>query len=188
METFQELTDIELVERAIEGDEKSFEEIVRRYQHPIVSYIYRMTGDYETSLDIAQEVFIKVYSNLSSYRSNYRFSTWIYKIAHNATIDYLRRDHKSQEVQSETNFLRLESQNPTPQKESEVKELLEEIRSVIGCLPTNYRELILLRHSQDLSYEEIAEITGLPIGTVKNRLFRARAEIKKLLARRGFNF
>jgi len=185
---FQQLSDLELVERAVAGDEKCFEEIVRRYQRPIASYIYRIIEDYETSLDITQEVFIKVYNNLSSYSSSYKFSTWIYRIAHNATIDYLRRDNKDQEIESEVGFIRLESQNPTPERESELREELREVKLAIKALSPAYRELILLRHSQGLSYEEIAEITGLPIGTVKNRLFRARAEIKKLLVQRGFKF
>ncbi|GIU81547.1 MAG: sigma-70 family RNA polymerase sigma factor [Acidobacteria bacterium] len=188
LRAFQELSDAELVEMAIAGDENSFEEIVRRYQRSIASYVYKMIGDYETSLDITQEVFIKVYNNLTSYSSDYKFSTWIYKIAHNATIDYLRRNYKDQETDSETSFLTLESRLPTPERESEAKECLEEIKAVIECLPPSYRELILLRHSHDLSYEEIAEVTSLPIGTVKNRLFRARAEMKKLLSKRGFNF
>ncbi|MFN3330657.1 MAG: RNA polymerase sigma factor, partial [Pyrinomonadaceae bacterium] len=129
LRAFQELSDAELVEMAIAGDENSFEEIVRRYQRSIASYVYKMIGDYETSLDITQEVFIKVYNNLTSYSSDYKFSTWIYKIAHNATIDYLRRNYKDQETDSETSFLTLESRLPTPERESEAKECLEEIKA-----------------------------------------------------------
>src|SRR5918912_260683 len=92
--TFESLTalaDCDLVARALAGTDAGFEELVRRYQRPIVSYVYRMTGDYETALDLTQDVFIKVYNSLARYRPEYKFSTWIYRIAHNAAIDHLRR-------------------------------------------------------------------------------------------------
>src|SRR5918912_2953475 len=85
------VADCDLVTRAAAGREDGFEELVRRYQRPIAAYVYRMVGDYESALDLTQEVFIKVYNSLARYRSEYRFSTWIYKIAHNAAIDHLRR-------------------------------------------------------------------------------------------------
>ena len=85
------LGDAELVVRALRGRDDGFEELVRRYQRPIVSYVYRMTGDYEAALDLTQEVFIKVYNSLARYSPEYKFSTWIYRIAHNAAIDHLRR-------------------------------------------------------------------------------------------------
>src|SRR3981081_3273204 len=85
------LADSELVLSALAGRETSFEELVRRYQRPIAAYVYRMVGDYDAALDLTQEVFIKVYNSLTRYRSEFKFSTWIYKIAHNAAMDYLRR-------------------------------------------------------------------------------------------------
>src|ERR1041385_8730166 len=85
------VADCELVTRAIAGREDGFEELVRRYQRPIAAYVYRMVGDYDAALDLTQEVFIKVYGSLARYRSEYKFSTWIYKIAHNAAVDHLRR-------------------------------------------------------------------------------------------------
>src|SRR3954454_22404411 len=85
------MADGELVQTAIAGREASFEELVRRYQRPIAAYVYRMVGDYDAALDLTQEVFIKVYNSLTRYRSEFKFSTWIYKIAHNAAIDHLRR-------------------------------------------------------------------------------------------------
>src|SRR5258705_13961413 len=84
-------TDRDLVATAMSGIEGSFEELVRRYQRPISAYVYRMVGDYDSALDLTQEIFIKVYNSLSRYRAEFKFSTWIYKIAHNASIDYLRR-------------------------------------------------------------------------------------------------
>src|SRR5919206_4744310 len=84
--------DAELVVRALSGREDGFEELVRRYQRPIAAYVYRMVGDYDAALDLTQEVFIKVYSSLRRYRAEFKFSTWIYKIAHNCAVDHLRRN------------------------------------------------------------------------------------------------
>src|SRR2546425_9314084 len=89
--TLSALADRELIRNALAGRETSFEELVRRYQRPIAAYVYRMIGDYDVALDLTQEVFIRVYNSLRRYRSEFKFSTWIYKIAHNAAIDYLRR-------------------------------------------------------------------------------------------------
>ena len=184
------LADGELVKTAIAGREASFEELVRRYQRPIAAYVYRMVGDYDAALDLTQEVFIKVYNSLSRYRSEFKFSTWIYKIAHNAAIDHLRRYAvREQAVSSgfdtERRDAPVEGRRPTPEQESERKERRSELEMVVELLPRAYRELIVLRHSHDLSYDEIAEVTGLPLGTVKNRLFRAREAMRDLLVKRG---
>src|SRR5215204_282800 len=93
--------DTELVVRALAGREDGFEELVRRYQRPIVAYVYRMVGDYDAALDLAQEVFIKVYNSLGRYRPAFKFSTWIYRIAHNAAIDHLRRQGASRTEEME---------------------------------------------------------------------------------------
>jgi RNA polymerase sigma-70 factor (ECF subfamily) len=185
------LTDAELIHTSIGGREESFEELVRRYQRPIVGYVFRMLGDYDSSLDVTQEVFIKVYNSLHRYSSDYKFSTWLYRIAHNATIDHIRRNSVStQSIETDSPDgsyqLQIESRDPSPEKERERKEWRAEIEAVVKRLPTAYRELILLRHSQDLSYDEIAEVTGLPLGTVKNRLFRAREMMREIFIGRGF--
>ena len=184
------LADGDLVSTAVAGREASFEELVRRYQRPIASYVYRMVGDYDAALDLTQEVFIKVYNSLSRYRSEFKFSTWIYKIAHNAAIDHLRRHTVRDQIlaaggDGTRSELAVESRRLTPEQESEREERRSEIESVVQSLPAAYRELIVLRHSHDLSYDEIAEVTGLPLGTVKNRLFRAREAMRDLLVPRG---
>ena len=186
----KESTDRELVAKATRGFEGSFEELVRRYQRPISAYVYRMVGDYEAALDLTQEIFIKVYGSLARYRSEFKFSTWIYKIAHNCAVDHLRRSAgRTQSLNSrldgETYELPIESSSLTPEQESERKERKSEIESVVRSLPNAYRELIVLRHSQDLTYEEIVEVTGLPLGTVKNRLFRAREMMRQQFVGRG---
>ncbi len=191
LEKIKNLTDGELIVNAISGREDGFEELVRRYQRPITNYVYRMLNNYDASLDVTQEVFIKVYNSLSRYSSDYKFSTWLYRIAHNAAIDYMRRNSVIQTSIEAENAdgsyqIQIESPNPTPEQERERSEWRTEIESVVRCLPTVYRELILLRHSQDLSYDEIAEITNLPLGTVKNRLFRAREMMREIFVERGF--
>jgi RNA polymerase sigma-70 factor (ECF subfamily) len=182
--------DCDLVTRAIAGREDGFEELVRRYQRPIAAYVYRMVGDYDAALDLTQEVFIKVYGSLARYRSEYKFSTWIYKIAHNAAVDHLRR-HSTREQslvkqsEGEQYDLPIESGRLSPEQESEKAERCAEIEAVVRQLPAAYRELIVLRHSHDLSYDEIAEVMGLPLGTVKNRLFRAREVMRQQFVQRG---
>jgi RNA polymerase sigma-70 factor (ECF subfamily) len=187
---FASASDGDLVATAATGVEGSFEEIVRRYQRPISAYVYRMVGDYEAALDLTQEIFIKVFGSLSRYRSEFKFSTWIYKIAHNSAVDHLRRNtgrerSLSNGTESDQYDLPLESGIRSPEQESERKERRLEIESVVRSLPDAYRELIVLRHSQDLTYEEIVEVTGLPLGTVKNRLFRARELMRQQFINRG---
>ncbi len=191
LKNIKTLTDGELIEKAIGGREDGFEELVRRYQRPITGYVYRMLNNYDASLDVTQEVFIKVYNSLAKYSSEYKFSTWLYRIAHNAAIDYMRRNsvyQQSLEVENadDSYQLQIESSQPSPEQERERSEWRAEIEMVVKCLPTVYRELILLRHTQDLSYDEIAEVTNLPLGTVKNRLFRAREMMRDMFVERGF--
>jgi RNA polymerase sigma-70 factor (ECF subfamily) len=184
--------DSDLVVRAIAGREDGFEELVRRYQRPIVAYVYRMVGDYDAALDLTQEVFIKVYNSLARYRAEYKFSTWIYRIAHNAAIDHLRRHNtRFEDLERESgdgsgSYERpLASGAPTPEQLSERSERRAEIEEVVENLSPAYRELITLRHALDFSYDEIAEVTGLPLGTVKNRIFRAREAMREELLSRG---
>src|SRR5215210_2965112 len=136
LEKIKSLTDGELIETAISGREDSFEELVRRYQRPITNYVYRMLSDYDASLDVTQEVFIKVYNSLARYSSDYKFSTWLYRIAHNAAIDYMRRNSVSpQSLETETEDgiyqLQIESPRPTPEQEREHTEWRNEIEAVV---------------------------------------------------------
>jgi RNA polymerase sigma-70 factor (ECF subfamily) len=185
------ITDSVLIELILKGREDGFEELVKRYQRPVTGYVFRILGDYDSALDVTQEVFIKVYNSLSRYRSEYKFSTWLYRIAHNAAIDHIRKNSApTQSIETENDEgayqLQFESPLPTPEEERERSEWRTEIDTVVKCLPQGYRELIVLRHSGDLSYDEIAEVTGLPLGTVKNRLFRARELMRNMFIERGF--
>jgi RNA polymerase sigma-70 factor, ECF subfamily len=183
-------TDRDLVASAAGGLDRGFEELVRRYQRPISAYVYRMVGDYDAALDLTQEIFIKVYGSLARYRPEFKFSTWIYKIAHNSAIDHLRRSSGRERslingTEGDHYDLPIESEGLSPEQQSEREERRVEIESVVRSLPTAYRELIVLRHSQDLTYEEIVDVTGLPLGTVKNRLFRAREMMRQQFLNRG---
>src|SRR5437870_6588738 len=126
------IADGDLVETAIAGRESGFEELVRRYQRPISGYVYRMVGDYDAALDLTQEIFIKVYGSLARYRSEFKFSTWIYKIAHNCAVDHLRRNNGRETSlvsgsDGETYELPIESRRPNPEQESEREERRLEI-------------------------------------------------------------
>jgi RNA polymerase sigma-70 factor (ECF subfamily) len=187
---FSLTADADLVARALLGREDCFEELVRRYQRPIAAYVYRLVGNYESSLDLTQDVFVKIYGSLERYRPEYKFSTWIYKIAHNAAVDHLRRNAVREQsfvaqVDGETYELPVESHLPTPEQQSERAERRAEIETLVAQLPPIYRELVVLRHANDMSYDEIAEVTRLPLGTVKNRLFRARETLRQMLVQHG---
>jgi RNA polymerase sigma-70 factor (ECF subfamily) len=184
------LADSDLIERAVAGQSDCFDELVRRYNRPIASFIFRMIGNRETALDLTQEVFIKVYGSLERYKPEFKFSTWIYKIASNTAIDHLRKSAVSTAplylVNDDEEFeLPIPSRSPSPERALERRERAAQIEEVISQLPPRYRELIVLRHVSELGYEEIAEVTGLPLGTVKNRIFRAREAMRKHLVRLG---
>jgi RNA polymerase sigma-70 factor, ECF subfamily len=176
------LADPAIVEKIISGDKEAFALLVERYQKGLINFIYHMVGHYEEALELTQDVFIKVYSNLESYDCAYKFSTWLYRIASNCTIDHLRRrdpaaDSLDDRDEDECPKIEIESDDPLPHDILEKKFLEREIvRSVMELQP-DYRELIVLRHIHFRSYEEIAKITNLPIGTVKNRIFRARKQL-----------
>src|ERR1700704_1915475 len=134
--SFSAAADRDLVISASRGLEGGFEELVRRYQRPISAYVYRMVGDYESALDLTQEIFIKVYSSLRRYRAEFKFSTWIYKIAHNSAVDHLRRNATREQsitngTEGDTFDLPIESGHPSPEQESERKERRVEIEAVV---------------------------------------------------------
>src|SRR5258705_1141703 len=155
-ESVKKLTDGELIVSAVGGRTDGFEELVRRYQRPITSYVFRMLGDYEAALDVTQEVFIKVYNSLTKYSAEYKFSTWLYRIAHNAAVDHMRRNSVTpQSIETEnadgTFQIQIESRGASPEQDHERSEWRTEIDAVVRCLPMAYRDLILLRHGRDLS-------------------------------------
>jgi RNA polymerase sigma-70 factor (ECF subfamily) len=184
-----ELEDGEIVHRTLAGDEELFEVLVRRYQVRVVSHVARMVGSREDALDLAQEIFLKVFQALDRFNPAYKFSTWLFRIAGNAAIDHLRKRRprtvplETPEPDGSGPFQpEQRSTGLDPYGELRNAERGEAIRLAILELPADFRELIALRHFAGLSYEEIAEVKKLPLGTVKNKLFRARVVLKERLS------
>jgi RNA polymerase sigma-70 factor (ECF subfamily) len=173
------------------GEEALFEVLVRRYQARILSHVARMVGNRDDALDLSQEIFVKVFQALSRYNPQFKFSTWLFRIAGNAAIDHLRkrrpRTVSIEQPESTAGLGRVSSfeyrsGDPDPYAKLRNTERGRAITDAIARLPPEFRELITLRHFTGLSYEEIAEIKGIPLGTVKNKLFRARAVLKEWLS------
>ncbi len=186
------LPDTAVVERAKNGSETAFRELITRYERPVFSLIFRMVRDRETAEDLAQETFIKILNNLDRYSPEFKFSSWLFKIANNLTIDHLRRrridtisiDGAPNAVTSESakaTSIAVVSGNESPLEELESRELGSAIERAIATLRPEYRACIMLRHVEDKSYEEISEIVKLPLGTVKTYIHRARHELRAAL-------
>ena len=182
------LPDESLVDQALAGDRDAFGALVMRHQRGLVNYIFRLVGSRDLAMDLAQEVFMKVYVSLESFDPRYRFTTWLYRIASNGAIDHLRRKQPrtlslSQPAADDDAVAPvIAGTDPTPDDMLRLRELETRLDAAIGDLPTSYRQLILLRHRQHCRYDEIARITQLPLGTVKNRIFRAREILRSRLA------
>lgn len=186
-------TDQEVVALARHGQDAAYRELVRRYERPIFSLVYRMVRDRELAEDLAQETFVKALNAIESYRPEFKFSSWIFKIANNAAIDHLRRreldtlsldgsPHAETPEAIEATALQIGDRQETALEEVEARELGGEIETAISRLRPEYRSCILLRHVEGRAYEEIAEILGLPLGTVKTYIHRARNELRLSLA------
>jgi RNA polymerase sigma-70 factor (ECF subfamily) len=180
--------DKELVERTIKGHKEAFEMIIRKYQQPVANYIGRMVGERELALDFTQEVFIKTYSALPSYRPEYKFSTWLFKIASNFIIDYWRKKKidtlsidQNQAMEDKKPFPQIPDNEPSIVRRYEMSELRARIENALEKTPAPLRELFVWRHINEFSYQEIAEIKDLPVGTIKNRVFQAKEFIRKNL-------
>jgi RNA polymerase sigma-70 factor (ECF subfamily) len=188
----RELSDQEIVALARDGREAAYRELIHRYERPVFSLIYRMVRDRALAEDLAQDTFVKVLNALESYRPEYKFSSWIFKIANNVAIDQLRRreldtlsldgapDARTAD-EIEATALQAVDRTETPLAELESRELGSLIEQAIGRLRPEYRACILLRHVEGRSYEEIAEALDLPLGTVKTYIHRARHELREYL-------
>lgn len=184
-----------LVQKALKGEQKAYHILLARHKKAVFHIIYKIVSDPEESSDLVQETFMKAFVSLASFNPQYRFSTWLYKIAANCAIDYLRkkkRDTVSLDEPVKTKDEEFEVEIPdwskNPEAEWVAKEKALSIEEAIQSLPKQFREVIIYRHSEDKSYEEISEILKIPVGTVKARIFRARELLKKKLKslREGF--
>ncbi|MHB1192561.1 MAG: RNA polymerase sigma factor [Longimicrobiales bacterium] len=190
---YAQLDDRELATLASRGREPAFRELLKRYERPVFSLIFRMVRDRSLAEDLAQEAFIRAFNAIGSYNTGYKFSNWIFKIANNHTIDHLRKrrldtvsihgsPHATTPDEISQSRVVISSDDENPLELMEHRELGSQIESAIGELRDEYRTAILLRHVEGYAYEEIADIMGLPLGTVKTYLHRARNELKSKLA------
>ena len=186
-----EPTDLELVERVQSGDVDAFEHLVRRYQHRVYNHVSRMVGAGEDAADLTQDIFIKVYRSLNRFRGQASFQTWLYRVTANLCVDRHRRSQRapqiarSLEAPVETDSGEVEAEVPdwdeNPERQAMTKELQHQVKLGILQLSEKLRPVIVMHDLQGQSYEEIAAALDIPLGTVKSRLFNARAALKELL-------
>ena len=174
------MNDAELVAQILNGNMKSFTFLVSRYQKLVVHITGRLIQRREELEDVSQEVFLKVYQNLGKYRNECKLSTWIATIAYNTSINYLRKFKKNDETGLDDKAI-LDKLTDFKQDDYETIDLHRYIREQIELLPVHYRTVLTLYHLEEFSYQEIEQITGMPEGTVKNYLFRAKALLKEKL-------
>ena len=183
-----QLTDAELVAAILKGEQELFSDLVQRYQGRLVNYLYRLLRNASEAEDLAQEVFLKLYRALDRYDPSYKFSTWLFRVAQNAAIDQIRKRRlqlvsmdRTGDGSSNTGTWEFASSDPSPYGDLRNRERGEAIQEAADALPWAYRELIVLRHFGELSYDEIAALKEMPLGTVKNKLFRGRQMMKDKL-------
>jgi RNA polymerase sigma-70 factor (ECF subfamily) len=184
-------SDAYLVSRALEGDLPAFEKLVARYQNKLIGYSARMLGDQDEAEDVAQEVFIKAYRSLESFRGDSQVSTWIYRIATNLCIDRIRaRKRRPQQAYSldepmdkdeDKGGREIADLSAEPTREVERDELRRRVREVMNEMPEKMRTILIMCDMQGMAYDEIAKVLDCPIGTVKSRLFHARADLGRRL-------
>lgn len=180
--------DKELIQRALKGEDEAFAMIIRKYQRPLLNYIGRMVGEREMALDFTQDVFVKTYSSLYTYKPQFKFRTWLFKIASNFVIDYWRKrklntfsfDRPHTWNQDKRSF-EIPDKEPSVVSKFELDQLREKIEGALEKIPPSFRELFIWRHINDLSYDEMAEIKEMPVGTIKNRVFQAKEMIRHIL-------
>lgn len=181
-------TDPELIERARDGDQRAYWQLMNRHQKTVYHVAFKIVRNEETAEDITQETFMKAFAALASYRSEFRLSTWLCKIAANTSIDHLRKKRikalsldRAIETSEGTVEFEVADYSYHPERELEAKQKRKSIEEAIEQLPEKYRQVILYRHRDDNSYEQIAQSLNVPVGTVKARIFRARELLKKSL-------
>jgi RNA polymerase sigma-70 factor (ECF subfamily) len=187
------LPDADVVALAQSGQELAFREIIRRYERPVFSLVYRMVRDRESAEELAQDTFIKALNHIDRYRPEFKLSSWLFKIANNVAIDHLRKrrlatvsvsgaPNAATASEIEATSFEIASREPTALDNMESRELGSAIERAIAGLRPEYRSCILMRHVEGRSYEEIATTLDLPLGTVKTYIHRARHELREALS------
>ena len=181
-----------IVQKVIKGDVNAFERLVLEYEKSVYNIALRMTGNSEDASDMTQEAFIKAYNSLQSFRGDSKFSVWLYRIATNVCLDFLRsrsrrptvslsvEDNEGDEVQ-----LDVADESQSPELLLDRQMTRESVRRGLDTLSPEYRQILLLREIQGLSYDEISQALGLEVGTVKSRIFRARKKLCAFLLQDG---
>jgi len=183
-----EQTDEVLIRNALKGDQQAYKLLLERHRHAIYHIAFKIVHNREEAADLVQETFMKAFGSLNTYRFEYRFSTWLYRIAANSAIDFLRKRKiealsldRPMETKDGTVELQLPDWTHNPEFDYTRKQRRISIDEAIDSLPDKYRQVIVFRHTDDKTYEEIAKILDVPVGTVKARIFRARELLKKKL-------
>jgi RNA polymerase sigma-70 factor, ECF subfamily len=186
-------TDAELVAEALRGSQEAFRDLLVRFERPVYTLILRMVRDPGTAEDLAQEVFLKAYRHLDAYDSRRKFASWLFKIAHNTTIDHLRHGALdtvplAAEKDEGGNLLAVlaDSSTESPAAAAERRDMARALERAIGRLRPDYREAVVLRYVEGLSYQEVCDVLELPLGTVKTNLHRARKELAAAMAVAGW--
>lgn len=167
-----------LVKQCLEEKKRAFEELVDKYQKPIFNVAYRILHNLEDAEDVTQAVFVKAFQNLRTYNSGYKFFSWIYKIAVNEAINCRGARKPVHELDSN-----IASKDKSPEKIYDDCEIEEQVNVALGKIKREYQLVIILKHFQDCTYQEMSEILDLPVKTVKSRLFSARQQLKEILTR-----
>ena len=182
----------QIVQRVLQGDANAFEKLVLEYEKSVYAITQRMTGNAEDAADMTQETFIKAYNSLSSFRGDSKFSVWLYRIATNVCLDFLRSRSRKPTVSlsvedddGEEVELDIADESQSPERLLERGLTRDAVRRGLNALSPEYRQILLLREIQGLSYEEIADVLTLEVGTVKSRIFRARKRLCAFLLADG---
>lgn len=181
------LSDEELIGRFQEGDETCYNEIIRRYKDRLVNFVYRYTGNFDDSEDIVQDTFVKVYVSKHLYKEIAKFSTWIYTIAINLAKTRIIKKSRfkifslSSAYDDEDKDFDVPDESNSPERDVNAQIQNKYIQNALLEIPEDFRKLVILRDVEDFSYEEICDMTGLPMGTVKSRINRGREKLQKLL-------
>jgi RNA polymerase sigma-70 factor (ECF subfamily) len=186
-------TDAELVESTLRGSQEAFRDLVLRFERPVYALILRMVREAETAEDLAQEVFVKAYRHLASYDPRRKFASWLFKVAHNTTIDHLRRAQldtvplaAEQEDGGGLLAVLADASTESPAAAAERRDMARALERAIARLRPDYREAVVLRYVEGLAYQEICEVLALPVGTVKTNLHRARKELAESMRGAGW--
>ncbi len=186
--------DFNVVSRAKEGDQKAYAELMQRYKDSIYFMALKMVNNKDDAMDLTVETFGKAFENLDKYKPDFAFSTWLFRIATNNCIDFIRKKRLNvvslntlTDQDGEERQLEVRSENLNPEETSIKKQENEKLKNIVDQLPSRYRTLIILRYFEEQSYEEIAQQLDLPLGTVKAQLFRARDLLSNVMNRKKTN-